>query len=168
MIAAGQLRMVCFATIVLVTGSRHAAAQYAADEDVRQELANLRVEVQQLRDELEALRHVVAPARPSPFVAARFDMSAAASAPAAPSQDQAPQPSLEILQTQLAELAQVKVESTSRMAVKVFGTIHSDTFANSDNPNWMDSPNLVNPRPPDGFTGSFSSTLRQTRLGFTV
>jgi hypothetical protein len=54
------------------------------------------------------------------------------------------------------------------MPVKVFGTIHANTFSNSANPNWLDSPNLVNPRPADGNSGSFSSTLRQTRLGFTL
>jgi hypothetical protein len=52
--------------------------------------------------------------------------------------------------------------------VKIFGTVHADVFANSATPNWLDIPNLVNAAPADGHTGTFSATLRQTRLGFTA
>jgi hypothetical protein len=52
--------------------------------------------------------------------------------------------------------------------VKLFGTIHTNLFANTGNPNWLDNPNIVNPAPADGHGGSFSGTLRQTRLGLTV
>jgi len=58
-----------------------------------------------------------------------------------------PQALLEMLRTQVAELAQIKVESASRMPVKELGTIHTNVFANSATPNWMDSPNLVNVPP---------------------
>jgi hypothetical protein len=116
---------------------RGAAAQTASDEIVR-ELAALRAEVRQLRAELDALK--TAP-------------------PAA-------QPAAEIVQTQLAELAQTKVESTSRFPVKLFGTIHAHAFANSGTPNWLDVPNLV--APPVADPGTFSMALRQSRLGFTA
>ena len=68
----------------------------------------------------------------------------------------------------MAELAQTKVESTSRVPVKVFGTVHANFFANSANANWLDNPNLVSPTPADGHAGTTSATLRQTRLGLTV
>jgi hypothetical protein len=112
--------------------------------DVRQELAAMRAELQQLRAEVAALKAARDPA------------------PAADST------AIEVLKTQVAELAQTKVESTSRFPVKIFGTVHADVFANSATPNWLDIPNLVNAAPADGHTGTFSATLRQTRLGFTA
>ena len=74
-----------------------------------------------------------------------------------------------MLQTQVQELAQVKVESDSRLPIKVFGTILSNTFYNSDEANWLENPNIVNRF--GGITGrpgSFSSTLRQSRIGLAV
>jgi hypothetical protein len=117
--------------------------------DIRRELAALRAEVQQLRAEVAALKP-------------GLDEPASMAAP------QPPAPNLELLQTQVAELAQVKVESTSRMPIKVFGTVHMNAFANSGEANWLDNPNLVSPPPADGRTGTFSATLRQTRVGLTM
>jgi hypothetical protein len=57
-------------------------------------------------------------------------------------------PAMDMLQTQVAELAQTKVESTTRLPVKLFGTVHAGVFANSDNANWLDNPNIVNATPP--------------------
>lgn len=121
------------------------AAQQLTNEDVIKQLAELRAEVRQLRAELDALR-----------------------SPAITRDPGTTQASLELLQTQVAELSQVKVESTTRMPVKLFGTIHTNLFANTGNPNWLDNPNIVNPVPADGHSGSFSGSLRQTRLGLTV
>ena len=72
-------------------------------------------------------------------------------------------PALEIVQTQLAEHAQTKVESTSRFPLRVFGTIHAHAFANSAAPNWLDIPNLIGA--PVTNPGTFSMGLRQTRIG---
>ncbi len=125
------------------------AAPVAAQEapDVRQELAAMRAELQQLRAEVAALK------------------AARETVPATTVQQSA---AVELLTAQVAELAQTKVESTSRFPVKIFGTVHANVFANSATPNWLDIPNLVNPTPADGHTGTFSATLRQTRLGFTA
>jgi hypothetical protein len=110
--------------------------------EIRRELAALRAEVQDLRTQLDAVK--------------RGDAG------------NATQASLQVLETQVRELAQTKVESTSRFPVKVFGTVHANFFTNSANPNWLDIPNLVTPPPAGGQTGSMSASLRQTRLGFTV
>jgi hypothetical protein len=142
----------CLATLSVLATANPVVARQITNEQLRNELAALRAEMKELRGELEALRN--RSIQPAPE--------------AAPAEPTAPQPSLELLQAQVAELSQVKVESTSRMAVKLFGTIHTHVFANSGSPNWMDIPNLVNPAPTDGRTGSMSATMRQTRLGFTV
>jgi hypothetical protein len=122
----------------LVTIPAAADAQDAI-ADIKRELAALRAEVQQLRGELDVLKR---------------------EAPAAPA-------SLEILQTQVAELAQTRVESTSRAPVKLFGTVHGHFFTNSGNANWLDIPNLTLP-PATPTSGTTGATLRQTRIGLTV
>ena len=124
------------------------AAAQDKDADIRRELAELRKEIAELRADVAALK--AAPSiQPGDWPA---------------TQD----PAIEVLRTQVAELAQSKVESTSRFPLKLFGTVHAHVFANSATPNWLDIPNLVNPRPADGHTGTFSATLRQTRFGVTA
>ena len=163
MIATRRLFVSSCALACVLIAARGSAAQQDVSDDIRRDLADLRAEVRRLRAEVDELRGVPG-----------FRTAAVRQAgPLRLALEQAPQaeslqPSLEVLQTQVAELAQVKVESTSRMPVKVFGTIHTNAFLNSRDPNWLDSPNLVNPAPADGHSGSFSANLRQTRLGFTV
>ena len=69
-----------------------------------------------------------------------------------------------IVQAQVAEFAQTKVESSTKFPVKIFGTIASNTFWNSNNTDWLDTPNFATAS--NG--GSFSSTLRQTRIGASI
>jgi hypothetical protein len=53
--------------------------------------------------------------------------------------------------------------------VKIFGNIISNTFFNTGEANWLDSPNIVPAGPAAGLPkGSFSSSLRQSRIGATV
>ena len=156
--------------------SAASAAAQSRTTDVTQDVATLRAEVERLRAELQELRALVVENRgvmrraadegpdPAPAEVDTPDEITVA----APQQPVDPQASLEMLRTQVAELAQIKVESASRMPIKVFGTIHTNVFANSATPNWMDSPNLVNVPPADGHAGSFSTTLRQTRVGLAI
>jgi hypothetical protein len=75
----------------------------------------------------------------------------------------------EILKTQVEEQAQSKVESLSKMPVRLYGTILSNTVFNSHEANWLENPNLVNAPPPGTTTdGSMTSTLRQSRIGLDV
>jgi hypothetical protein len=130
--------------VLLMAGIHAPARAQDLNQDLRRELAALRAEVERLRAEVDALKGGAAPEGAQPAA------------------------TLEMMQTQVAELAQVKVESTSRMPVKLFGTIHASVFANSDNPNWLDIPNLALAPPAIGPGGTFTASLRQTRLGFTV
>src|SRR4029453_16657298 len=122
-----------------VAGPQTVSAQSPQD-DVLRELRELRSEVQRLRAEVDALK-------------------------GPPAGGAVPGPQLEILQTQLAELAQVKVESTTRFPVKLFGTVHAGVFANSGTANWLDNPTLVPATPADGHAGTLSASARQTGLG---
>lgn len=76
--------------------------------------------------------------------------------------------SVAVLQAVTAEQAQTKVESSSRLPVKLFGTIHAGLFTNTGEANWLDLPNLVAARAAGEPTGSTSMSLRQTRLGLSL
>ena len=130
------------ATLVLASLIGTARPAFAQDPtaDLVRELAALRAEVRELRAKVDALTAADAPASPA----------------------------LDILQTQVAELAQTKVESTTRLPVKLFGTVHAGVFANSANANWLDNPNIVAAMPADGHGGTMSASLRQTRIGFAA
>lgn len=119
----------------------------AGAQDLSGELAALKQEVAVLRAELAQLR---------------ADVSArAVSPPAAAPPSTMP---LEVIQAQLAEQAQTKVESASRLPLKLSGSIVSTTFLNSGTPNWLEIPN-INRAATGPDQGSFSSTLRQSRIG---
>jgi hypothetical protein len=53
------------------------------------------------------------------------------------------------------------------LPIRLFGTVHSHTFTNTGEANWLDIPNIVPVTPADGRTGTFASALRQTRLGLS-
>jgi len=148
-------------------------AQTVEDElrAMRAEIAELRGEVKSLREEL----HHNATATPVETAAAA-PLPQAQAAPAAVAQAVAVSPevienqaaNLSMVQSQVAELAQTKVESNSKMSVKIFGTILSDTFYNSGDTNWADNPSTaLAPGTPDN-DGFLSSSLRQSRIGLTV
>jgi hypothetical protein len=136
------------------------AAGQPEQGDLAAELARLREEVDRLRADMAALRKDLA-SRPATL------------------QSEAPPPGAllapatdtvaltDMLRTQVAELAQTKVESSSRQPVRLFGTIHAHGFLNSGEANWLDLPNIAGPREPGG-SGTVGAGLRQTRLGFAV
>jgi hypothetical protein len=127
----------------------------AASRDVLDELRN---ELDALRREVTALRQEVTSLRGVPPAAGAI--GARATQPEAP----AAQPPIEIIQSQVDELSQVKVQSASRFPVTLSGTILSNTVFNSGDANWLEGPNLV------GTTsgGSVTSTMRQSRIGLDV
>ena len=129
--------------VVSFAAAPPAVSAQDAVADLTRELAALRAEVRELRAKVEALT-----------AAGGVDLPVA--------------PAVEVLQTQVAELAQTKVESTTRLPVKLFGTVHAGVFTNSANANWLDNPNIVAAAPADGHGGTMSASLRQTRIGFTA
>ena len=132
--------------------TRRAASDRGDLEVLRAEIAELRSDLAALRRELTALR------RPPPAVAV-------APAPTQPPPEaQPPAVPIEVLQTQVEELAQSKVGSGSRFPVTLSGTILSNTVYNSGDANWLEGPNLVGTTS----TGSMTSTLRQSRIGVDV
>jgi hypothetical protein len=134
-------------------------------ETVAAELARLRAEVASLRADLAAIRTPVL----TPLKTAH-DTAGATLAPAAQGAAAQPQvaPEVEMLRTQVDELSQTKVESTSRMPVRIFGAIVSNTVSNSGTANWLENPNITDAEVPGVEAGSFTSTLRQSQIGLNV
>src|SRR3954469_1794450 len=48
-----------------------------------------------------------------------------------------------LIQAQVQEQAQTKVEASSKFPMKIFGSVISNTFWNSGEPNWLDIPNIA-------------------------
>jgi len=126
-----------------------------------EQIADLKAQVDALRAEVQSLRALVQQTT---------DTRAAVEPPVPAAQVQTPPASLDpivsMLQEQVAEQAQVKVESASRLPVKLTGSIVANTFFNSGEANWLENPNVV--AVPGTATGSFSSTLRQSRIGLSA
>src|SRR6476619_5098164 len=114
----------------------HAANAQTVDDQLRE----MRAEIQRLRQELDDVKQQLR------------------------SHDEVVE-QLPLVQAQVQEQAQTKVESSSKFPLRLFGTVVSNTFYNTGQPNWMDIPNIANPKNPLFPSGSFSSTSRQTRLG---
>jgi hypothetical protein len=135
-------------------------------EAIAAEVARLRAEVVSLRAELTAIRTpMVGPARLASGAAATGPMSAARDGVVQP---QPATPEVELLRTQIDELSQTKVESASRMPVRLFGAIVSNTVSNSGMANWLENPNITDAEVPGVEAGSFTSTLRQSQIGLNV
>jgi hypothetical protein len=165
------LTLACAAVVVAPAA---ATAQTAAD-DIGRELASLRRELQALRAEVDSLksaRTVTAAAgpqtEPSADVVAQGPTLPPPLSVPAPDQPVVTTASPQVLAQQIAELSQVKVESASRMPVRLFGTLHASAFFNSGEANWLDNPNIVAVPPADSRAGTFSMGVRQTRLGLAA
>jgi hypothetical protein len=152
----------CACLLMLLPWSVPAVAQ-----DVAADVAALRHEIASLRQEIAELRALVQAAdpagRPRNVQSAHGIGDATRPMSSQPAGSAAADPALELLRAQVAEHAQTKVESASRLPLRLSGSIVSSTFFNSGNPNWLDLPNVIRPR--IGDDRSFSSTLRQSRIG---
>lgn len=134
-----------------------------------EEMRDLRAEMQRLREEVAALRKELRESRMAPALLqasiSRQDQ------PAAPTQEISPSAQIEMLRAQIEEQAQTKVESNSRFPVKIFGAIVANTFFNAGQrgeADWIDQPTVVGPSAAGLPRGSFSASMRQTRLGAMV
>jgi len=109
-------------------------------QTVEDQMRELRADVQRLRQELDEVKQEL-----------RARSEATENVP--------------LIQAQILEQAQTKVETNSKFPLKVFGTIVSNTFWNSGEANWLDNPNIAGSHVAGLRPGSFSSALRQSRIG---
>ncbi len=173
---ARQLR-IYFSTFLVIAAIVSATPVVHA-QSVEDQLKDLRMEVQRLRDELLSVKDEIRTLKTQPqlirVASTAIDEVIGSSVPAQPQTSEAAQQeipvqeALTLLQEQVREHARSKVESNSKFPMKLFGTIVSNTFYNTGEPNWLDLGNVVMPVPTGLPTGSFSSSLRQTRFGAIV
>lgn len=164
------------------------AAQDGAAGTPTAEIVALRAELARLKGEMNALRDDVALLRQ--YVTAEVRMQQSSDSMALPvlrhaswqpfdlpgragvhEQAKGTQaaPDLEMLKAQGEEQAQSPVESSTRLPLRLSGTVLANTFLNSGEANWLENPNLVAAAPPGGATaGSMSATVRQSRVGFEI
>ena len=112
----------------------------SAGPRVPTEVAAMRAELARLYEEVDALRASVTEMR------AAMGLATQGQPPAHPAPAQPPQvtpETVDVLRAQIEEQAQTKVESSSRLPVKISGTILSNTFVNSAGANWLENPNLA-------------------------
>ncbi len=124
--------------LILFLFTRNAFAQSVEDQ-----LREMRAEMQRLRAELDQVKQELK---------TRGDLA----------------DDVSVIQSQIQEHAQTKVETISKFPMKVFGTIVSNTFWNTGEPNWLDIPNVALPYISGAGSGSVSSSLRQSRIGATL
>lgn len=165
-----RLLALAFAALALAVLPAQAQSVEEQLREMRREMERMQGEIRVLQDEARRSRApAVATCSTAPDNGGNGNGALATANPPAP---QSQQPSAEamiaVVQAQVAELAQTKVESSSRLPVKLFGTIVSSTFFNTGEANWLDIPNLVNAQPSKLPRGSFSSNLRQSRIGAIV
>jgi len=115
-------------------------AESLSAQTLEDQMRDMRAEIQQLRQELNGLKQELRDR--SPII------------------EEVP-----VIQAQVQEHAQTKVETSAKFPMKIFGTIVSNTFWNSGEPNWLDIPNIAQPSIAGLKPGSFSSSLRQSRIG---
>ncbi len=110
-------------------------------------------EIQRLQDELNALRAQLPAATPAPIVAA---------APPTP-QDTAEK--VDILQAEVKQHDQIKVESVSKYPVRLTGLVLFNSFINSGAIDNLDLPSIAVPNTPGISSLTTGASIRQTILG---
>ena len=158
--------------VMLVAGllaAPPAAAQTAPAPPTAADFAKLQDELTSLRNEVASLRAAIGELGAASGPSAQLPAPQTAAPDVQPPISQVTPEMLDVLKSQIEEHAQSKVESASRMPVKLTGTILTNTYVNSGEGNWLENPNLVgNPSTESGARGSMSATARQSRIGLDV
>lgn len=176
--------LLCLSLVLLPASALAQTSSVELSVDVaelREELARLRQELGTLRAEVATLKRGVVTSAPT-IVPAVFTPTpvpgpAATGARAAADPgltESSAQPgvtpeALETLEAQVEEQAQSKVESSSKVPVRLSGTVLANTYVNTGEANWLENPNIVAARPPGATSsGTMSATARQSRIGLDV
>jgi hypothetical protein len=132
---------------------------------MQSELAQSRLEIQQLRGMLSEVLRAQANSRPANALpdenaAVRTEPPRSEAAPANITEDD-----WQILNAKIEEHEQVKIESASKYRLKLSGIALFNVFDTSGHLDNLDVPALAVPPPPYVYTGSLSASFRQSLLG---
>jgi len=154
-------------------------------EQMRAENADTRVEMHQLRQDLQATRALLD--RPATSTGAQSAVAAAQSASpeneshaasGAPNESQAPtqleervqklEENTSLLGSKIDEQYQTKVESASKYRARLHGIVLMNAFRNLGNSNNLDFPDYAQPVPPGWPSTTLGATLRQSEVGLEI
>ena len=154
-------------------------------EQMRAENADTRVEMHQLRQDLQVTRALLD--RPATSTGAQSAVAAAQSASpenesraasGAPNESQAPtqleervqklEENTSLLGSKIDEQYQTKVESASKYRARLHGIVLMNAFRNLGNSNNLDFPDYAQPVPPGWPSTTLGATLRQSEVGLEI
>jgi len=136
--------------------------------ETQQALQQSLLEIQRLRAELDAMRSTstsISGAQPSPTVAATNQATVSSSLQ---DQVQSLQEQQEILQAEVKQHEQTKVETESKYSLHVTGLVLFNAFSNVGVVDDAELPAFAFPRAPGSPHGSTGATIRQTVLGLAA
>lgn len=134
-------------------------AQLATAED---HLRRSQQEIDDLRTQIAALRTELAGAAAQPVIRSA-DSSTVASSSSSSDSDLRDQ--VAVLQSQVEQHEQTKIESESKYPVRVNGLVLFNVFSNHGTVDNLDQPAAALPTPPEMPSRAFGANLRQTILG---
>jgi hypothetical protein len=137
------------------------ATRLAVAED---HLRQSQQEIDRLREQINELRTLLAAATAKPAAPAE-DPSTSAGAASSSSSLSDLKDQLSVLQAQVEQHDQVKVESASKYPVRVNGLVLFNIFSNRGAVDNFDQPSVAVPLTPDIPSRAFGANLRQTILG---
>jgi hypothetical protein len=126
-------------------------------DSMRQQLKESQSAMEDMRNELNALRAQLAEKTQSEEAA---QSAASLRASVEQLQDQT-----DVLQAEVQQHDQIKVESASKYPLRISGMLLFTSLLNGGRPDNIDLPVIAMPKDPDGSSGSLSATPRQTVLG---
>ena len=127
--------------------------------DTQHQLEETQKQLNEMRSELNLLRAQQASAAAAPPTAAPSAVA---------EQVNRQQEEQEVLQAEVKQHNQTKVESVSKYPVRVYGLVLFNTFSNAGLVDEPDLPSMALPRPPGQSHGSIGASFRQTVLGVTA
>ncbi|QNI37645.1 hypothetical protein [Edaphobacter albus] len=133
------------------------AAQLSAAED---HLKQSQQEIDHLRDQINALRGQLAAANAVPTTPPAEAAVTPASSPAPDARDQ-----IAMMQSEIEQHEQIKVESASKYPLRLTGLLLFNTFSNHGAVDNFDQPTIAVPLAPDTPSTAFGASLRQTIIG---
>lgn len=135
---------------------KHIDEMGARIDSMRQELVDSRTEIEAMRTELEELHHELG---------AKNDRETETAVSALRSSVSQLQDTSDVLQAEVRQHDQTKVETASKFPVRISGSMLFTSISNSGTTDDIDVPIVALAPQPDAPQGSFSATARQTILG---
>jgi Skp family chaperone for outer membrane proteins len=133
-------------------------------EQLTSKLDNMSRQLQDSQNAMEAMRAELSALR-SELAEKTLSEEAAAQARSLKSAVEQLQDQTDVLESEVKQHDQIKVESASKYPIRISGMLLFTSLVNGGNPDNIDLPVVAQPRRPNSAAGSLSATARQTIVG---